>query len=317
MPRMSDFRPPTVLVLVGPTAVGKTAVVTALAGLAPIEIVSADSRQLYRSLDIGTAKPSGAERAAAPYHLLDVALPTERFSAGRFALEAAQGIRGIQGRGRLPVVVGGTGFYVRALFQGLFAEPPLDPARRAALRDALAPLPAATVHRWAIRLDPGFAGGGRQRAARAIEIALLTGRPLSELHHAARPGAPALSAWYARLALPREVLAERIRARAQAMLDAGLVDEVRRVLAAGVPPDAPGLSAVGYPEVLEHLEGRLPAAHLAATIAAATRRYAKRQETWLRHQLRGPTAMFDARQPAKALAQAVLAGYRAATAAPT
>ena len=307
----------TVLVLVGPTAVGKTAVATALAALEPIEIVSADSRQLYRSLDIGTAKPGAAERGAAPYHLLDVVLPTERYSAGRFAREAAQCIRGIQGRGRLPVVVGGTGFYVRALFQGLFAEPPLDPARRAALREVLAPLPAATVRHWATRLDPGFAGGGRQRAARAIEIALFTGRPLSVLRGAAPSAAPSLPAWYARLALPRDALTERIRARAQAMLDAGLVDEVRRVLAAGVPRDAPGLSAVGYPDVLEHLEGRLPAAHLAETIAAATRRYAKRQDTWFRHQLKGPTATFDALQPAKTLAQAVLAGYRAATAAPT
>ncbi len=296
--------------LVGPTAVGKTAVATALARLTPIEIISADSRQIYRGLDIGTAKPSPDERAAVPCHLLDVVPPTERYSAGRFARDAAEAVGAIRGRGRLPVVVGGTGFYVRALVRGLFEEPPLEPARRIALREALAALHAATLARWAERLDRGFGGGGRQRAARAIEIALLTGRPLSVLQHATPP--PAVEAWYARLTLAREELAGRIRARVDAMLAAGLVDEVRRVLAAGVPREAPGLSAVGYAEVLAYLDGLLPEPRLAEAIAAATRRYAKRQDTWFRHQVTGPAATFDALQPAPVLAQAVLAGYRAA-----
>ncbi len=298
-------------VLLGPTASGKTAVATALASLADIEIISADSRQIYRRLDVGTAKPTPAERRAAPYHGLDLIEVGERYSAGRFARAATDWIAGIRGRGRLPLVVGGTGFYVRALFEGLFAEPPLDPARRAALQRALGALDRAEVARWAGRLDPSFAGGGgRQRAARAAEVALLTGRPLSAWHRAAAP-APGPAPWYAVLTLPREVLAARIEARVNAMLTDGLVDEVRGLLAGGAPADAPGLRSVGYREVIEALAGRLEAAALPGAIARATRRYAKRQATWFRHQLTGPVLALDATRPAGEVARALLSGYRA------
>jgi tRNA dimethylallyltransferase len=305
-----------VLVLAGPTGVGKTRVAAELARLTPLEVVSADSRQLYRYLNIGTAKPTLEERAAVPYHGLDLVPPTERYSAGRYAAEARRWIGEIAVRGRMPVVVGGTGFYLRALFEGLFAEPALEPVRRARLGAALASLGRAELARWAARLDPAFAGaggGGVQRAARAIEIALLTGVPLSALQRAAPPAPSGLEPWYAVLALPRAALAARIEARTRAMLDSGLVDEVRRLLAAGVPADAPGLDAVGYREVVEMLAGRLAEARLGEAIAAATRRYAKRQETWLRHQLRGPVAWFDAAAGPGALAAAVLSKYRAAT----
>jgi tRNA dimethylallyltransferase len=303
-----------VLVLAGATGVGKTRVVTALTRLASIEIVSADSRQLYRRLDIGTAKPSAAERAAAPYHGLDLIEPTERFSAGRFAAQACGWIAGIAARGRVPVVVGGTGFYLRALFEGLFAEPPFDAARRRRLAAALAELGRGELERWARRLDASFRPGGRQRAGRAVEVALLAGRPLSALQRAgpAAAGTPELSPWYAVLELPRAALAARIGERTRAMLAAGLVEEVRRALAAGVPPDAPGLSGVGYREVVAHLGGALAAADLAAAISAATRRYAKRQETWFRHQLRGPVTRLDASAAPDALAREVLSRYRAA-----
>jgi tRNA dimethylallyltransferase len=304
----------SVLVIAGSTGVGKTRVATALAGLAPVEIVTADSRQLYRGLDIGTAKPSAAERAAAPYHGLDLIGPGERYSAGRFAAEARGWIAGITSRGRLPLVVGGTGFYLRALFEGLFAEPPLDPGRRRTLGAALRRLDRATLARWAARLDPAFRarGGGAQRAARAVEVALLAGRPLSAWQRAAPPAPSGLEPWYAVLTLPRPVLAARIAARARAMLEAGLVEEVRRLLAAGVPRDAPGLSGVGYREVVAHLDGALAAEGLAAAIAAATRRYAKRQETWLRHQLQRPVVWLDAAAGPDAVAREVLARYRAA-----
>ena len=305
--------PSPILVVTGPTGIGKSRVAAALAQLAPIEIVSADSGQAYRYLNIGTAKPSPAERERLPYHGLDLVLPTERYSAGRFAREARVWIAEIAARGRMPVVVGGTGFYLRALFEGLFAEPPLDPARRAKVRAALAPLGGGALARWAARLDPGFAGGGAQRAARAVEVALLAGRPLSELQRTAPPARAEVTPWYAVLRLPRPELAARIAERTKAMLASGLVDEVRRLIAANVPEDAPGLETVGYREVVQCLDGALPEADLAEAIATSTRRYAKRQETWLRHQLRGPVAWFDAAEEPGALARQMLARYRAAT----
>ncbi len=298
-------------VLLGPTASGKTAVATALASLADIEIVSADSRQIYRGLDIGTAKPTAAERAAAPYHGIDVVDPGERYSAGRFARDAEGWIAGIRGRGRLPVVVGGTGFYVRALFDGLFEQPPLDPRRRAALHRALDRLDGGDLARWARRLDPGYdGGGGRQRAGRAAEIALLTGRPLSAWHAAAPAGSRRVP-WYALLTLPRADLAARIECRTRSMLAAGLVREVEGLLAAGVRAEAPGFNGVGYREVLAVRAGRPAAGDLAGAVAQATRRYAKRQVTWFRHQLSGPVLVLDATRPAAEVAQALLSGYRA------
>jgi tRNA dimethylallyltransferase len=302
-----------VLVITGPTGVGKTQLAAAIAQRTPSEVVSADSGQVYRYLNIGTAKPSLQERAAVPYHGLDLVLPTERYSAGRFGAEAREWIAEITARGRMPVVVGGTGFYLRALFEGLFEEPVLDPARRARLGAALALRDRATLERWALRLDGGFKGGGRQRAARVVEVALLTGRRLSALQLSAPAVGSDLLPWQAVLTLPRPILAARIAARTQRMLESGLVDEVRRVQAAGVPADAPGLRTLGYGEVISMLEGRLEAAELAEAINAATRRYAKRQETWLRHQLRGPVAWFDAAAEPGALAAEVLSKYRAAT----
>jgi tRNA dimethylallyltransferase len=299
-------------VLVGPTGVGKTAVATALARLLPVEIVSADSRQVYRGLEIGTAAPTAAERAAAPCHGVGFVDPRERYSAGRFARDAAGWLEAIVARGRTPLVVGGTGFYLRALFRGLFDEPELGVERRARLGAWLRALPPEEGARWARRLDPGFRGGGRQREERAVEVALLAGRSLSALQ-ASRPAAPSpVRAWYAVLTAERPALHQRIARRTRAMLDAGWVEEVRRVLAGGVPPAAPGLSAVGYREIVAHLEGRLGAAELEGAIVRATRRYARRQETWFRHQLEGPLVRVEVEGPPDALARLVLDGYRAA-----
>src|SRR5213078_3819252 len=247
--------------------------------------VSADARQAYRGLDIGTAKPPGALLARVPHVGLDVVEPGERYSAGRFARDAAAWLAEIRTAGRQPVVVGGTGFYVRALAEGLFHEPPIDAGRRERLRAWTARLPVTRLAHWAARLDRRFAGGGRQRAARAIEVALLTGRGLSWWQaHARETGT--MSPWYIQLTLPREVLHRRIAQRVDDMLAAGLVDECRRVMAAGVAPHATGLDGVGYREVVALLEGRLRQSELRDAIVVATRRYAKRQETWFRHQLR-------------------------------
>jgi tRNA dimethylallyltransferase len=286
-------------VLVGPTAVGKTAVALALSAHWPLEVISADSRQIYRRLDIGTAKPTPKERARVPHHGLDVVEPGTRYSAGRFAQEAAGWIAGARNRSKLPIVAGGTGLYVRALAEGLFQEPELDPARRRSLDAFTARLEPLELLRWAGRLDPGFRGGGRQRAARAIEVALLTGYPLTHWQEAAR-SAGAIRPWYVVLTVPRPVLHQRIARRAEEMVRRGVIEEVAAVLAEGHAPTAPGLDGVGIREAVEYLHGRRPRASVAEAIAVSTRQYAKRQETWFRHQLGGEVVTLDAtRSPEK------------------
>jgi len=270
-------------VLVGPTAVGKTAVVLELAGRWPLTVISADSRQVYRGLNIGTAKPTPEQLRRVPHVGIDVVDPGHRFSAGRFAREAARWLAAVP-TSRQPVVVGGTGFYIRALVDGLFREPPMDGERRERLRRWARS--AEGLGRWAARLDSGYSGGGRQRAARTVEVALLTGRSLSWWQHQAKAD-PVMVPWYIRLTAPRSVLHQRIDERVAAMLDGGWIDEVRELLDRGIAPDAAGLDAVGYRQVVAHVQGRVDAAELAAMIASDTKRYAKRQETWFRHQLTG------------------------------
>jgi len=288
-------------VIVGPTAVGKTAVAVALAEHWPLEIVSADSRQIYRHLDIGTAKPSKKERARVPHHLLDVVDPGHRFSAGRYARDAGTAIADIHARGKLPVVVGGTGLYIRALAEGLFKEPPLEPARRQALEEWLGALGGVDLVRWATRLDPGYRGGGRQRATRAVEVALLSGKPLSWWQHSAR-GEASIMPWYVVLTAPRPVLHQRIRIRADEMLKRGVIEEVAAVLAEGAAPDGPGLDGVGLKEPVEYLLGKRTRESVAEAVAIATRQYAKRQETWFRHQLHGEVILLDSVRPPDVLA---------------
>ncbi|MGH7508585.1 MAG: tRNA (adenosine(37)-N6)-dimethylallyltransferase MiaA [Gemmatimonadales bacterium] len=288
-------------VLVGPTAVGKTAVAVALAAHWPLEIISADSRQVYRRLDIGTAKPTRKERARAPHHGLDLIEPGERYSAGHFARDAVRWLHEIRSRGNLPVVVGGTGLYVRALAEGLFAEPPLDPAKRRSLDAWTARLEPIELLRWASRLDPGFRGGGRQRAARAIEVALLSGYPLSHWQEAARAQG-SLDPWYIVLTVPRPVLHQRIARRAEEMVHRGLIEEVAAVLAEGHPAGAPGLDGIGVREAVEYLHGQRPRETVADAITVGTRQYAKRQQTWFGHQLTGDVVAVDATRPPERLA---------------
>ena len=272
-------------VIVGSTGVGKTAVAVALAARRPVTVISADARQLYRGLDIGTAKPGTDVLARVPHRGLNLLEPGERYSAGRFARDAAEWVVQIRAEGRSPVVVGGTGLYIRALADGLFNEPVLDPERRERLRAWSGDLEAEQLVRWAGRLDARFPGGGRQRAARAIEVALLTGRALSWWQREARASG-VLRPWYIHLTMPRDVLHRRLAARVDQMLAAGLVDEVRQALARGIPADAPGLDGIGYREVVAMLDGSLPEPLLRDAILAATRQYAKRQDTWFRNQLR-------------------------------
>jgi tRNA dimethylallyltransferase len=190
---------------------------------------------------------------------------------------------------------------VRALAEGLFREPELDPARRRSLDAFAARLEPLELLRWAGRLDPGFKGGGRQRASRAIEVALLTGRPLTHWQAAARLGG-AIRPWYVVLTAPRQVLHQRIGRRAEEMVQRGLIEEVAAVLAEGHLPSAPGLDGIGIREAVEYLHGRRGRETVAEAIAVNTRQLAKRQETWFRHQLAGDVVTLDATRPPDKLA---------------
>jgi tRNA dimethylallyltransferase len=299
-------------VIVGPTGIGKTAVAHALAAHWPLEVVSADSRQIYRGLDIGTAKPPRRWLAIVPHHGLDLVRPGERYSAGRFAREAPRWIAEIRQRGRMPVVVGGTGLYVKTVTDGLFAEPPLDPGRRRELERWTATLEPVDLVRWAARLDPGFRGGGRQRAARAVEVALLTGQPLSYWQAAARSQG-VITPWYVVLTAPRAILHQRILVRAEEMVRRGMIEEVAALLADGTPAGAPGLDAIGPREAVEYLHGLRPRESVAEAVAIASRQYAKRQETWFRHQLEGDVLTLDATRPAEEIAGVIAEMWRAST----
>ena len=300
------------LVITGPTASGKSAVALEVARRLGGEIISMDSRQVYRGMDIGTAKPSPAERAALPHHGLDLVDPDERYSAGQFARDARRWIGGVRARGRVPVVVGGTGFFLRALTTPLFAEPPLDPVRREALKRWLRAQPAEALARWTAALEPAGAARGQdpQRRARRLEVALLTGRTLEWWHAHAPPASPGIAAAVFVLELPRSELNARIDARVHAMVAAGLLEEVRGLVRRGYDEAAPGMNATGYIELLRHLAGETTLEDAVAQIQTHTRRFARRQATWFRHQLPAAAVRLDARADSAALAGRVVAEWR-------
>ena len=269
-------------VIAGPTAAGKSAIALALAERSGAALVSADSRQVYRRFDIGTAKPSSEERERVLHHGIDVVDPTERYSAARFAEDAERWIGEDRAAGRQSIVVGGTGFYLRAIFEPLFAEPPMDPAARAALQSHLAALSSEELRRWCEQLDPARATLGRTQLLRAIEVALLTGERVSDLH-AIPPRPPRFRARYL-VVDPGPVLHERIAARVDRMLEVGWPEEVRQLLT-DVPDDAPAWNAAGYAVVRRLVRGEISRMHAREQIIIETRQYAKRQRTWLRHQL--------------------------------
>ncbi len=304
---MADARVP---VLLGPTAVGKTAVALALAAWWPLEVISSDSRQIYRRLDIGTAKPTRRERERVPHHGIDTTEVGSRYSAGRFAHDAEGWIGDIRNRDKMPVVVGGTGLYVRALVEGLFLEPPLDRQRLRLIEAWVDQLGTTELVRWASRLDPRFAGGGRQRAVRAITVALLAGRPLSHWQAAARAQS-VIRPWYVVLTAPRPVLHRRIEVRAEEMVRRGLIEEVASVLADGGVRGSPGLDGVGIREAVEYLCGERDRASVAGAVTIASRQYAKRQETWFRHQLPAPVLTLDASRPPEAVAAEIAKAWAA------
>jgi tRNA dimethylallyltransferase len=303
---------PDALVITGATATGKTAVAVEVARRLGGEIISMDSRQVYRGMDIGTAKPSVVERGGVRHHGFDLIEPDERFNAGRFATLARGWIRAIRGRGRVPILAGGTGFFLRALTHPLFAEPPLDSARKEQWKQCLATMPTAELARWAAALDPasGVRAVDRQRLARVIEVAVLTGQPLSWWHRHAPAAEPAIDPLLFVLELPRDVLRLRIDARVDAMVALGLVDEVRALAARGYDERAPGMNATGYIELLPYLRGETTLADALEQVRQATRRYARRQTTWLRHQLPASACRLDAQAPLGQLAGTIVEAWR-------
>lgn len=285
-PGASAAERPRVVALVGPTAGGKTELAVALAQRVDAEIVSVDSRQVYRRLDVGTAKPDAAARAAVPHHLLDVVEPDEAFDAARFAALGRAAIAAVRGRGRNVLLVGGSGLYLRALTGGLCPAPPADAAVRAELARELAVHGVAALHAELARHDAAAAARiARQdavRIARALEVVRITGRPLSawqqEHDFADRP----YDVLQLVLSPPLAELEQRIARRAAQMWRDGLVDETAAVLAAGFAPDLKPLQAIGYREAQAHLRGELDAATAVERMRVATRQYAKRQRTWFR-----------------------------------
>ncbi len=274
------------LVIAGPTASGKTALAVALARRLGGEIVNADSQQVYRGLDVGTAKPSPTERAAAPHHLLDVVEPGEGMDAARFAALADAAIADVAARGRLPIVAGGTGLYVRALLHGVVAAPGRDPALRARLEEEAARLGRPALHARLAAIDPESAARIRPndlvRIVRALEIAAAGRRP-SELHaeHAFQPDRYA--ARLLALDPPRAALHARIDARVVEMFAGGILDEAR-ALVARTGGALPAKLPIGYAEAVACVRGELELAEAIRRVQVAHRRYARRQVIWLRRE---------------------------------
>lgn len=285
-PVRDDPPPPVALAVLGATATGKSALAMAAAEALGGELVNADALQVYRGFDVGTAKPTAEERRRVPHHLLDLLEPHETFSAGEFARRARAAIDEIRGRSRLPIVVGGSGFYLRALFSGLSPVPPGDPEARRRLRERLAAEGLPPLAAELARVDPATAArlapGDTQRVLRALEVAAVSGRPLSAWLERQPSVAERVTALRVGLTLPRTVLYDRIEGRVVRMVEQGWVEEVRGLLARGLHPDLPAFQAIGYRELVRHVMGDWTLARAVAEVVKATRRFAKRQETWFR-----------------------------------
>lgn len=281
---MSDSHDPLAILILGPTGSGKTALSLALADRFGGEIVSCDSVAVYRGMDLGTAKPSVEERGRVPHHLIDVADPDEPFTAGEYSRRARAALHEIAGRGRLPVVTGGTGLYLRALTEGLFAGPARHEDLRERLRASAARRGGSWLHRILSRLDAGSASrihaNDESKLIRAIEVCLAAGRPMSEV--LARDPLTGFRLLRIGLNPPRAELYERLNERCKEMFAAGLVEETRGLLAGYGPVKA--LDSLGYRQARSVLEGRATEQEAIAAAQQGHRNYAKRQLTWFRRE---------------------------------
>jgi tRNA dimethylallyltransferase len=277
---------PRLLAIVGPTATGKSALGIAIAGRFDGEIVSCDSTAVYRGFDIGTDKVPLSARQGIPHHMIDVVGPTEEYSAARYAREASAVIRDITSRGKLPILVGGTGLYYRALTRGMFEGPGRDEPLRRRLERVAARRGPGSLHRWLRAVDPPSAERIQipdvKRLVRALEVWIVTGRPLTE--HFADTASPLADYEVIAVALriPEEQTEERVARRVAAQFDEGLLDEMRRLLANGVPETALPFTGLVYRQALEHLHGVRDEAQTRELIVRENRKYSRRQLIWFR-----------------------------------
>ena len=297
------------LVIVGPTAVGKSALAIELALALGGEIISADSMQVYRGFDIGTAKPTVTERAGVPHHLIDVVAPAERCSAADFVLRAEAALQAIRARGRQPIVVGGSGLYVRALLFGLFAAPAVDPVLRAAHRRDAEAEGTAALHRRLEGVDPAAAARIHPhdfvRISRALEVYEQTGQPISALRDAHGFAAARHAARLVGLALAPDLLRERIERRVAQMLARGWIEEVRALCAAGHGESHP-MGGLGYRQLRDYLHGRLDLDQAMRQTRRETWRFARRQRNWFAHE--AAVSWWDATAPPSVAAVRALLG---------
>jgi tRNA dimethylallyltransferase len=277
------------LAVVGATATGKTAASEALADALGGEIVCADSRQVFAELEIGTGKPTPAERAARPHHLFDALRLGEAASAGWYAGVCAETCAAIRARGRVPILVGGSGLYLQAAREGLAELPPHDPAVRARLQSEGAAAGASALHARLAEVDPESAArlhpNDGQRIVRALEVYTASGHPLSWWHARGRTGGDGEPWMVFELLVEPNRLNRRIRERSEAMFAGGLVEETRALLADGRGDDLRSLRAIGYDEAIEVIEDRLSVTRASKVTSLRTRQLAKRQRTWFRHQV--------------------------------
>jgi len=272
--------------VLGPTATGKSALALSIAERFGGEIVNCDSTAVYRGFDIGTDKLAPADQRGIPHHLIDVADPTEDYTAARYARDAAAIVRDIRARARVPIVAGGTGFYYRALTRGLFPGPGGDPSLRRRLESVAERRGVPFLHRMLRRVDPASAqriqSRDLKRMVRALEVFFLTGRPLTSHFADTRPPLPEFDVVAVALRLPAARISERVTRRVDEQFARGLLDEIRTLLARGIPENARPFGGLVYRQALEHLHGVRDEAATRALIAQENRRYARRQLIWFR-----------------------------------
>ncbi|MEO0142485.1 MAG: tRNA (adenosine(37)-N6)-dimethylallyltransferase MiaA [candidate division WOR-3 bacterium] len=272
-----------ILTVIGPTGVGKTKFVVKLAKFVNGEIISADSRQVYKHLNIGTAKPTSEELNGIPIHLIDIVLPDENYSCGQFARDAERKIEEVKKRERVPIICGGTGLYIKALFEPLHILPQSDKRIKEILNNILKEKGISFLYQRLLEVDPHWARSikpnDRQRIMRGLEVYEITGKPLSSIIKNQKPP-PKFQPFYIGLLIPREELYKKIDARFDQMIQTGLVDEVKGILDMGYDPACPGLKTIGYKEIVDYILGNCSLPDAIRKAKQHTRNLAKRQITW-------------------------------------